>query len=143
MSDSEHQPAAVTERPDEPQTPTEAAAPAAALNGASDDADVPQLESADDDGDKGDNGGVLEELDEPKLDENLAASLQTPTKDKPRSHALPIEGSELGSVDADEVDLTPRRTGSPADSLASGQGISPSIQVRRQTIRTVLHNSTD
>ncbi len=129
MSDSEQPPAAAApEQSDDVPAPAEAAAATVAVNGdgdvvvADDDADVPQIETRDDDDDATQNGAVDAASDD---------TVHTPTRQKhrPQHLALPQEGSELGSVDADSVDLTPRRTGSPPDSLVSAQGISPSIQV--------------
>lgn len=136
MSDSENQPAAAPEQLDDAPTPAEPAAAAAAaaavgVNGDGDvdgeDADVPQLEAGD--GEEFAHDGAVDARDD---DDNTT---HTPTRQKQQQHlAPPEEGSELGSVDADLVDLTPRRTGSPADSLVSAQGISPSIQVCKRSI---------
>lgn len=41
------------------------------------------------------------------------------------------DGSDVSSVNTSLVDALPRRAGSPADSLLSGQGNSPSVQVSR------------
>lgn len=132
MSDSENQPAAAPEQLDDAPTPAEPAAAAAAVgvNGDGDvdgeDADVPQLEAGD--GEKFARNGAVDA----RYDDNTT---HTPTRQKQQQHlAPPEEGSELGSVDADLVDLTPRRTGSPADSLVSAQCISPSIQVCKRSM---------
>lgn len=121
MSDSEHQSAAAPEQPDEVSTPTEAVVKAA-INDNTDDVDVPQLETADNDDD---NDGAHED----ETDKGNEEDVNTPIRQKQDHLAPPYDGSELESIDADSVDLTPRRTGSPIDSLASAQGISPSIQV--------------
>ncbi|XWW99649.1 hypothetical protein V2A60_007660 [Cordyceps javanica] len=128
MSDSEQQTAAAPEQSDDVHAPAEAAATAGgttAVNGAGhvdehDEADVPQLETGEGDGDD-------DAQDRAGAGPGGESTASTPTK---LGQALPPpqEGSELGSVDADSVDLTPRRMRSPVDSLTSGQGISPSIQ---------------
>lgn len=129
MSDTETQPAAAKVPSDDVPAPGDAVAAAKALNGGTtDDADVPQLESVDDDDGDGD-GDHDEEAHDDGAEAGSEADAHTPIRNKHNTLARANEGSELGSVDADSVDLTPRRTGSPADSLASTQGISSSIQV--------------
>ncbi|KAJ2968155.1 hypothetical protein NQ176_g9316 [Zarea fungicola] len=125
MSDPEHQSAAAPGQPDEVSTPTEAVVKAT-LNGNTDDVDVPQLETADDD-DNDDDDGAHED----KIDKGNEEDVNTSIRQKQDHLAPPNDGSELESIDAESVDLTPRRTGSPIDSLASAQGISPSIQGSR------------
>ncbi|KAM3544833.1 hypothetical protein ARSEF1564_002297 [Beauveria bassiana] len=138
MSDSEHQPAAAAKQSDDVPAPPEASAVAVtAVNGGGsgnddnddDDTDVPQLETGDGD-DTALNGAGVDSIGQNTV-HTPAERKQQQQQQQQQNLASPQEGSELGSVDADLADLTPRRPRSPVDSLTSARGISPSIQGSR------------
>ena len=77
------------------------------------DADLPQLDA---------------QPDAPAT-ETADASEPTPSNAGDASNDMSDGGSELAYIDASSLEAVPRRAGSPVDSLASGPGGSPSIQV--------------
>lgn len=85
-------------------------------------------------GDKGlDGHGGARDADVPQLEaEEQQGDLTPPTEMGTELVSQPgYDASDVSSMDASLVDAVPRRAGSPVDSLASGQGNSPSVQVSR------------
>ena len=83
------------------------------------------------------NGDDVPQLDSPDFEGDAAPlELQDNNASAQGSQRLEVhlDGSELGSIDAESVDALPRRVGSPLDSMLSGPDDTPSVQVRHARI---------
>jgi hypothetical protein len=83
------------------------------------------------------NGDDVPQLDSPDVEGDAAPLELQDNNALAQGHqrlGAQLDGSELGSIDAESVDALPRRVGSPLDSNLSGPDDTPSVQVPQARI---------